>query len=1168
MENWALEKDNDSAVGTVSSLVDQLFWKFPTLESLGLTNEDEGMSQAQEFGNIDAETNDMSDDSFHQEVDKLLRQNLAIQQACADIGPIAPQSEELPFSDASSTSSGQRARAEGQPSTSRKRPRSPSKTEINERPKIKLRLIPPEPERNIDQHQTPLAFTTNRPQLRLHVFNDRRFSIHDALWNAANKDPMKPDLDDKNLRRLTVATLRTLGVPISIEELPPVDLGEPSITDSQQVLPAAAMQVVTAMILGTSGDKDVSQTVGSQISNGDLVALQRMIVEGLRSKNIVIHTTISARKPSTSDDPADVQVNQMPHPDNIGQSAAANVIDISRVKYEPPTNVTRLFLRLYRFILNMLLATPDCWPFIQPVPATAFVYHQEIKHPMDLSTIEQNVWAGKYTAFAKFERDMQLIWNNAKTFHHNAGTIPKHANNLERLFYKVIFDLKKQIRKTHHHSSASHDFKFDTSSALPEESDFSYPPLDQLFSKQTKVYTISAISPLEAKAKERRGLTNEKDLYLQLNGPFFQSVERMKADPNGNHQIVPRFYIAKNRTLLRQARAQGILAIFYNTKASRSRSRTKQFQIQTDMILAYPVGELYDIDQMNVCTDESSPKGWIHLRPLRVMEGVSFDINETIDRDYFRRMFATAKIPITEEKNEKNGNYNEETRRLLRKIACCVLGLPEEEADIPVENSESRPKSIENRRPVCTTTEKTTTSETNRQPGVKVSQQNAVERSMTTYRTNDKSVVPKTATDFARLATPEMSHEVWKKLFKVCESKGVGVCKISEKYGRVNWAAPNSEGFFKQVYFLDEVVVQTFRQMTMYQRITEVACLMKLKNLPHMAQLREILYNENGDIAGLSMERYQTTLKQYAHVHSHHRLTAYQKYNIIYQMLVCMKTIHNAGLAHRDLSEVNMMVNKIDGQLEDGSSKICLYLIDFGKAVFCEAQDVREWFVDVPRASWEYDGDVVPETKEELEEWCKLLPWVKGKPDHGYRMYRSIQTLPKTRSDSQVLPWLIHPQAEDIYSIGVMIWKVFAETEPWRGILDTDLQGLRYVAEDDYRIQRALEREVHGELSRQLLLRCLKTRPQDRCTASEILDWLGQDEIRNGLIGEWKMYSSETRATRKAKSMYGFEDTEEEERRRRKARKGQSGASGRGRGRPRAKPITPSEGNNHTAPVT
>jgi serine/threonine protein kinase len=159
--------------------------------------------------------------------------------------------------------------------------------------------------------------------------------------------------------------------------------------------------------------------------------------------------------------------------------------------------------------------------------------------------------------------------------------------------------------------------------------------------------------------------------------------------------------------------------------------------------------------------------------------------------------------------------------------------------------------------------------------------------------------------------------------------------------------------------------------------------------------------------------------------------------------------------------------------------------------------------------------------------------------------HRSIQTLPKTRSDNQVLPWLIHPQAEDMYSIGVMIWKVFTDTEPWRGILDTDLQGLRYVAQDDYRIQRALEGEVHGELSRQLLLKCLRTRPQDRETARDILDWISQEPIKEGLIGEWKMYSSDTRSARRAKTFYGFEDEDDEDKK--KPRKKANTMSKRGR---------------------
>ncbi|KAI9360751.1 hypothetical protein BD770DRAFT_341829 [Pilaira anomala] len=1013
-----------------------------------------------------------------------------------------------------------------------------------------LAPTPPPPQQQQQQQRIPPP----RPQLRLH-FTKNVESLDSVIFDDL-KDPMKPDLDVNNLRRLTVATLRTLGVHVSFEDLPPVDIEEPLTTDSQQVLPAAAMQLITTMVLGTSGDKDVSQTLGSQISNGDLVALQRMIVAGLKSKNIVIHTVLTDQPPPPATQPI---VSSQPMKQQLIMND--DMIDLSHVKYEPPPNVTRLFLRLYRFIINMLLSTPDCWPFIQPVPDSAFLYHQEVKNPMDLQTIEQNVWKGKYTKFARFEKDMQLIWKNARAFHRNAGTIPKHADNLEKLFTKIVMDIKRQIRKQQQ-PLGPHDFKFDPTNSLPEESDFSYPPIDQVFSESSTVYAISALSPLEPKASKPKGLTNEKLLYLQLNGPFFQAVERMKHDLEGNHSLVPRFYIAKNRTLLRQIRSQGVLAIFYNTKTNRARSN-KNFKIETDMILAYPASELFDIDQINECTDDFAPKGWIHLRPLRVVNHICFEVNETIERDYFRRMFATSKMAT----DDRSGHHNSTTRKLLKKVVRQILGLPETELNSEVKLDAYQQQQLKaDHLKLESSTNDTTADGIHRpiqQRMLKTKEEEAMEVDEGSDDEKINEATPTSVTEEKmeldvknemnsisnthRLGTKEISHDVWRKLFNVCQSKGIQIRNMSV-HGNINWNSPNSEGFFKRVYFFDDIVVQAFRQMTMYQRITEVACLMKLRNLPHMAQMKEVLFNDNGDVAGLSMERYQITLKQYTHVHSHHRLSAYQKYDVIYQMLICMKTIHEAGLAHRDLSEVNIMVNTIEGQtLEDGSEKVCLYLIDFGKAVFCRPDDVREWFVDVPRAEWEYDGDVVPETKEELDTWCESLPWVKGKPDHGYRMYRSIQTLPKTRSDNQVLPWLIHPQAEDMYSIGVMIWKVFTETEPWRGILDTDLQGLRYVAEDDYRIQRALEGEVHGELSRQLLLKCLKTRPQDRATAKDILDWISQESVHTGLIGEWKMYSSDTRGTRRAKNFYGFEETPDEEEKKKPKRRTNNGNKLRGR---------------------
>ncbi|KAI7857231.1 hypothetical protein BDC45DRAFT_436316 [Circinella umbellata] len=1034
-----------------------------------------------------------------------------------------------------------------------------------------------------------------RPRLRVHI---QKPSSKSSLASSASpiatgasspsivkiipepSDPMQHRLDGMGIKRLTIAILRRLGVVLDINELPPVDNNDQKRRgiDSRQVLPLPAMQVITTMILGTSGDKDVSQTDGSQISNGDLVAVQRMVIEGLRVKNISINTVITKRLISSNAIPVD-QTGSVTRTDPSNND---RFIDLSNVKYELPLNVTRLFLRLYRFILNMLLATPDCWPFIQPVPDSAVLYHQEIKTPMDLSTVEKKAWQGTYTTFSKFEKDILLIWRNAKSYHSNTGTIPKHADKLDELFRKIVLDLKTQISRPskNQKSAPSNDFRFDPMERISEENEITSSLLSRLFSPNSTVYTISAMSPLEPKAKQR-GLTHEKLLYLQLNGPFFQALERMKKNPTADHQIIPRFYIAKNRTFLEQVSAYGVLAIFYNTRVKRL--RPKRYEIETDIVITYPASPLYDIDRLNKDTHELAPKAWIHLRPLRVVENATFEANETVERDYFRRMYTTARIHALSYRPPptKGGSSADdiETKLLLRKIARNVLSLPtptnqeeddkamvkivsqvKDEKSLSLSSSTSTSSPSPSPNPILSSSPKS-------QQLVKSSPKVAVlsnikkegkvnghvnsnsgsfdKKHSVVLKKEEQLTTPAASHLSPKLSSPssssstmvrETDHEVWRKLFQACREKGVDVQNISEKYSFLNLSAPNSEGYFKQVYFLEGVVIQTFRQMTMYQRITEIACLI-----------------------------YQETLKQYTHVHSHHRLSAHQKYCIIRQMINCIKIIHDAGLAHRDLSEVNFMVNRLDNKLEDGSENVYLYLIDFGKSVFCEPQDVRDWFVDVPREKWEYDGDVVPESKEELEQWCANLPWVKGKPDHGYRMYRSIQTLPKTRSDTQVLPWLIHPKAEDIYSIGVMIWKTFTDTEPWRGVLDTDLQGLRYVAEDDYRIERALQQDIKGEISQELLLKCLRTRPQDRVSATELLEWFESDQVKAALLEEWKTYSSESRATRKAKTTYGYDETEDETKRRRKRKTNPSNSSintSKGKGR-----SSTNINNNNTAPL-
>lgn len=296
------------------------------------------------------------------------------------------------------------------------------------------------------------------------------------------------------------------------------------------------------------------------------------------------------------------------------------------------------------------------------------------------------------------------------------------------------------------------------------------------------MYAISALSPLEPKARKPKGLTNEKLLYLQLNGPFFQAVERMKSDLDGNHLMVPRFYIAKNRTLLRQIRSQGVLAIFYNTKTNRVRS-SKNFRIETDMILAYPASELFDIDQINECTDDFAPKGWIHLRPLRVVNHISFEVNETIERDYFRRMFATSKMAT----DDRSGHHNSTTKKLLKKVVRQILGLPELKDDqsattatAAASNAAATTTATQNSKASTTASESATTDLVHRplqQRMILTKEEEAMEvdEGSDDEKINEATPEEKMEVDVKnemqvmsnaqRLGTKEIAHEVWQKLF-------------------------------------------------------------------------------------------------------------------------------------------------------------------------------------------------------------------------------------------------------------------------------------------------------------------------------------------------------------------------------------------------------------------
>ncbi|KAJ9080053.1 histone acetyltransferase [Entomophthora muscae] len=106
-----------------------------------------------------------------------------------------------------------------------------------------------------------------------------------------------------------------------------------------------------------------------------------------------------------------------------------------RPRPPPRTKAQNQMLKLVSEMSNHNSA----WPFLEPVDVTQVTdYLSLIEHPMDLSTLEQNVEANRYPTKESFFRDVNLIFNNARKY--NAPSTPyyKSACKLEEFFTKRI----------------------------------------------------------------------------------------------------------------------------------------------------------------------------------------------------------------------------------------------------------------------------------------------------------------------------------------------------------------------------------------------------------------------------------------------------------------------------------------------------------------------------------------------------------------------------------------------------------------------------------------------------------------------------------------------------------------------------------------------------------
>lgn len=96
-----------------------------------------------------------------------------------------------------------------------------------------------------------------------------------------------------------------------------------------------------------------------------------------------------------------------------------------------------------RIVVDKVKHHSRSWPFRKPVTKNeAPNYFEIIKYPMDLSTLEKNVYDGKYPTFEKFENDLRLIFTNCYLYNKGESRYRKSAIELEIFVNQLLASQK------------------------------------------------------------------------------------------------------------------------------------------------------------------------------------------------------------------------------------------------------------------------------------------------------------------------------------------------------------------------------------------------------------------------------------------------------------------------------------------------------------------------------------------------------------------------------------------------------------------------------------------------------------------------------------------------------------------------------------------------------
>jgi len=113
----------------------------------------------------------------------------------------------------------------------------------------------------------------------------------------------------------------------------------------------------------------------------------------------------------------------------------------SSLKLTSNSKIGKEEVKKIKIIINCLYESNDSMDFREPVDWKGMGltdYLNIVSYPMDLLTVSKKFKEDKYTRVEEVLDDIQLIWDNCKTYNPDNSWIHSIAEKLERSFKKMI----------------------------------------------------------------------------------------------------------------------------------------------------------------------------------------------------------------------------------------------------------------------------------------------------------------------------------------------------------------------------------------------------------------------------------------------------------------------------------------------------------------------------------------------------------------------------------------------------------------------------------------------------------------------------------------------------------------------------------------------------------